>query len=879
MRSLEIKKDIHWVGALDPNLRVFDIIMYTPYGTTYNSYVVKGTEKTAIFETVKVEFFDEYISRLNDLGVNPTEIDYIVVNHTEPDHAGSVAKLLELSPNAKIVGSPAAINFLKKIANCEFEHISVGDGDSISLGNKTLQFISAPFLHWPDSMYTYVVEDEVLITCDSFGSHYSSPEVFNNKVENQDHYMEALKYYFDCIFGPYKPYVLKAINKIKDLNIDIICPGHGPVLIDNPMKIVELYKEWSTPIVKPVDAKKIVTIPYVSAYGYTKELAEEIAKGIEASGNIEVRLFNVIEHKIEDILASINESEGILCGSPTIVAELLEPIRDLLSKLNPVVHGGKLAGAFGSYGWSGEAIPRMETRFKELNMKLYGPSLKINFKANDNDLKSAYEFGLGFGETLLGTRDFVPAKSEGATLKEIASDGKVKLWKCIICGEIFEAETVPEICSVCGAGSEQFIEVERELPKISIDKEETYVIIGNGAAGFYAARAIRERNSKGIIKLISNEKEHSYVRTQLSDLISEEADNTFYLASKKWYLENEITEILGVNVESINKETKKIILDNKTEISYDKLIIANGSYNFVPPTKVILDENKTEIEIDSSNYSSIKGIHSVKKLSDIERIKKELITAKNVVIVGGGLLGLEAANEIQKRNINVTVVELSDRLLPRQLDTEGSYFFNKLASTTDINLLLGECVKNISANANGVTTVNLNSGKSLDADLVIYSVGVRSNLDLAKTAGVICNRGIVVNSNMETNISDIYACGDVAELEGVYYGNWPAAIEMGKVAGANAACDNIKFEKFVSSVVFNAMNSQIFSAGVINFDDESLEKIGFVDTKNNKYSKLFFQDDKLVGGILIGDMSSSVKIITGIQEGKSKATIISEGVL
>ncbi|MBU3133837.1 FAD-dependent oxidoreductase [Clostridium gasigenes] len=877
MRSLEIKKDIHWVGALDPNLRIFDIIMYTPYGTTYNSYVVKGSEKTAIFETVKVQFFDEYIGRLKDLGVNPNEIDYIVVDHTEPDHAGSVAKLLELSPNAKIVGSPVAINFLKKIANCEFEHISVGDGDSLSLGNKTLQFISAPFLHWPDSMYTYVVEDEVLITCDSFGSHYSSPEVFNNKIESQENYMEALKYYFDCIFGPYKPYILKAINKIKDLKIDIICPGHGPVLIDNPMKIVEIYKEWSTPVVKPAEAKKLVTIPYVSAYGYTEQLAKQIAKGIEASDNIEVKLFNVIEHEMGDIIASIGESEGILCGSPTIVAELLEPIRDVLSKLNPVVHGGKLAGAFGSYGWSGEAIPRMETRFKELNMKLYGPSLKINFKANDNELDAAYNFGLGFGETLLGTRDFIPMKDESSTIKDISGDGDLKLWKCVICGEIFEAEIVPELCPVCGAGSDQFIEIEREATKVSIDKEETYVIIGNGAAGFYAARAIRERNAKGIIKLLSNEKEHSYIRTQLSDLISEESDDKFYIVSSEWYKENEVTEILGVSVENINNKTKKIMLDNKIEISYDKLVIANGSYNFVPPTNVILDGNKTEI--NSSNYSTIKGIHSIKKLSDVEKIKKELVTAKNVVIVGGGLLGLEAAHEIQKRNINVTVIELADRLLPRQLDTEGSAFFNNIANSTPVNLLLGESVKNVLATSNGVTTVNLNSGKTLDADIILYSVGVRSNLDLAKTAGVECNRGVVVNSNMETNIPDIYACGDVAELEGVYYGNWPAAIEMGKVAGANASYDDIKFEKFVSSVIFNAMNTTVFSAGVINFDDELLEKVGYVDNKNNKYSKLFFQDDKLVGGILIGDISSSVKIITGIQKGQSKAKVLSGGIL
>ena len=142
-------------------LRIFDIIMYTPFGTTYNSYAVKGSEKTAVFETVKEKFFDEYLERLNSIDINIEKIDYIVVNHTEPDHAGSVGKLLDIAKNAKIVGSRAAINFLKEIINRDFEFIVVGDGDSISLGNKTLSFISAPFLHWPDSMFTYVEEDKL----------------------------------------------------------------------------------------------------------------------------------------------------------------------------------------------------------------------------------------------------------------------------------------------------------------------------------------------------------------------------------------------------------------------------------------------------------------------------------------------------------------------------------------------------------------------------------------------------------------------------------------------------------------------------------------------------------------------------------------------
>nr|WP_243109783.1 FAD-dependent oxidoreductase [Clostridium sartagoforme] len=876
LKSLELKKDIHWVGALDPNLRIFDIIMYTPYGTSYNSYVVKGSEKTAVFETVKVEFFDQYIERLKDLDVDITKIDYIVVDHTEPDHAGSVAKLLEISPTAKVVGSAPAIKFMKQIANRDFESITVGDGDTISLGNKTLEFISAPFLHWPDSIYTYIPEDDVLITCDSFGSHYSSEAILNSNVESKEDYMEALKYYFDCIFGPYKTYVLNAIKKIENLDIDMILPGHGPVLVENPWEIVEYYRTWSTPQEAPADGKKFVTIPYVSAYGYTESLAKEIARGIEAAGNIEVRLFNVIHHEIADIVNSIGESEGLLCGSPTIVGELLEPIRDVLSKLNPIVHGGKLCAAFGSYGWSGEAIPRMETRLKELNMKSYGPALKINFKPSDTELNEAFEYGLGFGEVLLGTKE--PIKEEPKT--EVAAPstgGGLKLWKCMICGEIFESEEVPEICPVCGAGSDQFIEIKREVTTYSIDKEETYVIIGNGAAGFYAAKAIKERNASAIIKLVSNEDTHSYVRTQLSDLITEEITESFYLARSNWYKENSIIEILGANVNTIDKKTKTVKLDNGHGIRYDKLILANGSYNFVPPTKVLIDGSETEI--NSWTYNSVNGIHTIKKLCDVNALKEDLSDSKNVLIIGGGLLGLEAAWEVQKRNINVTVVELAERMLPRQLDSDGSALFESLVNKTPVKVLLGEAVDYINADSNSVKSVKLKSGKEIEADTIIFSVGVRSNIFIAQPIGINCNRGIIVDEYMKTNSEDIFACGDVAEYDGVYYGNWPAAIEMGKVAGANATGDKIKFEKFVSSTVFQAMNTQVFSAGTVNFDDPALEKVGYVDSLNNKYAKLFFSNNILVGGILIGDINSSVKIIQGIQNRENKATVLSKGTI
>lgn len=878
MNYLEVKKDIYWVGSLDPELRVFDIIMYTPYGTTYNSYVVKGSEKIAVFETVKEKCFDDYLSKLNSLGIDPKSIDYIVVDHTEPDHAGSVEKLLELSPKAKVIGSMQAIEFLKDIVNKDFEYIVVGDNDTISLGNKTLQFISAPFLHWPDSMYTYIPEDKALITCDSFGSHYSCKEVFNDLVPNEEEYLDALRYYYDCIFGPYKPYVLKAIDKIKDLDIELVCPGHGPILRQDPWKIINTYKEWSTPVKPKINGDKKVTIPYVSAYGYTKELAEEIAKGIQSEHNVEVKLYDLTYSKQEDVLADIGESDGILFGSPTIVGELLPPIRILLANLNPIIHGGKYAAAFGSFGWSGEAVPRIEARLKELKMNIFGPGLRIKFKPSTTELKEAFEFGRDFSRTMFGEKELDYAPNNATETKEVLTgNGKTRYWKCLVCGEIFESPVCPEVCPVCGAGKEQFIEVEMDTFEKN-DTDDNFVIIGNGAAGFYAAKTIREINSTASVKLLSSEEVSSYSRPNLSDLLNEEMNlDTFYLAKSSWYKENNIEELLGVTVTSIDKDAKKVILKDGTEIPYTKLILANGSHNFIPPFKV--KNNNEEVTLNCENIHEFKGIYSIKDLKDTFDVKEEMKEAKKAVVIGAGPLGLEAAWEMKLAGLEVTVVEFLPNLMNNQLDQEGADIFKNQVSDCGITFITSEECAEIITKDGKLTSLNLKSGKTLDADILIVSTGIRSNIELAKETGIECNRGVIVNERMETSVKDIYACGDVAEFNGLVYGNWPAAIEMGKTAGANACEAEKAFENFTPSIILDALNTHVFSAGLIRFNDSSYEKISSKDESKGQYTKLFFKDNILVGGIIVGDISKAGQIIIAIDNKLPKAAALSNDLL
>ncbi|MDR0851588.1 MAG: FprA family A-type flavoprotein [Clostridiales Family XIII bacterium] len=397
MLSKKIADDFYWVGNLDPDLRVFDIVMRTEFGTTYNSYILKGTEKTVIFEAAKERFFDEYLEKISE--IVPFEcIDALIVDHTEPDHSGTIERMLDLRPELEIIGTAGAINFLKEITNREFTNTVVKAGDTLSLGDKTLQFIPAPNLHWPDTMFTYIPEIKTLVTCDCFGSHYSDENITNDSIASYENYMKATLYYFDNIIGPFKGDVLNALEKIKNLEIDVIAVGHGPVIVQNPQEILNLYRSWS--VVRNPNTKKTIIIPYVSAYGYTKMIADSIEAGIHSAGDFVVKQYDMIYADPDEVLREIGFADGFLLGTPTIVGEALPPIWNIATALNARLHGGKFASAFGSYGWSGEGVPHIVQRLKQVGLNVFGDGLKIRFKPSEKQLSLAYGFGEAFGASV-----------------------------------------------------------------------------------------------------------------------------------------------------------------------------------------------------------------------------------------------------------------------------------------------------------------------------------------------------------------------------------------------------------------------------------------------------------------------------------------------
>ena len=395
-KILEVSPSVQWIGVLDRNIVTFDVVMETKHGTTYNSYFINAQKKTVI-ETVKEGFADIYLEKLKRL-TNPAEIEYIILNHTEPDHSGSLVHLLKAAPDAKVVGTGNAIRYLKDMIYQDFQYIIVKDGYTLDLGNMTLHFISAPNLHWPDTMYTYLPEEKVLFTCDSFGSHFCHEEIFDDLVGDFD---EDFKYYFDVILKPFSKFMLKAIDRIKSLDIKTIATGHGPVLRTGWSKYVNLSEKYATEHLE-LPIKHKVFIPFVSAYHKTGLLAQKIEEGIRLAGDIDVEVFDIEKASIGELDQKVSESAAIIVGSTTINQNILLPVYKLFSVINPLRDKGKLAGGFGSYGWSGESKWLIKSNLDNLKLKYFGEGVFVKFTPDEEEQKMAIEYGRAFGEALLG---------------------------------------------------------------------------------------------------------------------------------------------------------------------------------------------------------------------------------------------------------------------------------------------------------------------------------------------------------------------------------------------------------------------------------------------------------------------------------------------
>jgi len=396
--SFKVNDHVTWVGKIDWELRKFHgEELSTHKGSSYNSYLVRGKDKTVLIDTVWGPFAKEFVENLKK-EIDLNEIDYIVANHGETDHSGALPELLREIPGTPVYCSKAGVKSLGGQYHEDWNFQPVKTGDKLDLGGKELVFIEAKMLHWPDSMFCYLTGDNILFSNDAFGQHYASEHMFNDLVDQCELFREAVKYYAN-ILTPFSKMVSAKIKEVVGMNVpvDMICPSHGVIWREDPLQIVNTYMEWADHY-----QENQVTIVYDTMWDGTRRAAEIIAQGIkETNDTITIKLFNAARSDTNDIITEIFKSRGIVVGSPTINKGVLHSITALLDMAKGLNFQQKKAGAFGCYGWSGESVKLVNEMLTDAGFELINEEgLRMMWSPDQEAVAAANAYGNEIGRAL-----------------------------------------------------------------------------------------------------------------------------------------------------------------------------------------------------------------------------------------------------------------------------------------------------------------------------------------------------------------------------------------------------------------------------------------------------------------------------------------------
>jgi flavorubredoxin len=385
MKPIEIAKGMYWLGVVDWNVR--DFHGYSTYeGTTYNSFLIMD-EKITLIDAVKKEFVDELIASIGQI-VDPKRISYVISNHTEMDHSGGLPRVMhKIGEDKPLYCSKMGHKNLSLHFSNNWNYHPVENGGELSLGSRTLTFMETRMLHWPDSMFTYVNGDHILFSSDAFGQHYAGPERFDDQIG--DAIMPHAKKYFANILLPYSPLILKLVEKVKEmgLTIDMICPDHGIMWREDPLKIINAYVEWSQQ--KPT--RKAVVI-YDTMWHSTETMAEAIADALGEEG-VYARPMHLRNCHRSDIITEVLDAGAVIVGSPTFNNGLFPTVSDFLTYMKGLKPKNKIGASFGSYGWSGEAVKLINKELEEMKFDVIDPGVRVQFVPEDKGLDACHELG------------------------------------------------------------------------------------------------------------------------------------------------------------------------------------------------------------------------------------------------------------------------------------------------------------------------------------------------------------------------------------------------------------------------------------------------------------------------------------------------------
>lgn len=439
--TLSIKKNLIWVGQKDGDLQHFHGLDYpTNEGFSHNSYLIKE-QKTALIDTVWSPYSQEFVANLKR-HIELDKIDYIIANHAEIDRSGALPALMEQIPDTPIVCTANGVESLKGHFHQDWNFHIVKTGDTLDLGNnKQLVFLETPMLHWPDSMMTYLTGDGILFSNDAFGQHYSSKQMFNDLVDPEALYRESMKYYANTL-TPFSRIVKDKIQELldTDLPLKMICPSNGVIWRNHPTQIIQRYLKWAEHY-----RENQITLIYDTVRNSTSEMAEAIKEGLEqADPELIIRSFNLADAECEEVITEIFKSKGILIGSPTINIGMLPRVAGLLEQISGLRFQGKNAAAFGSYGWSGEAVDKINERLQEAGFNIQ-QGIQIPWKPAMDALKECQKFGRDIAKSWCQEPINLSSQpNQKRTARNTTSDDST-LYKCWACGWVYDpAKGIPE---------------------------------------------------------------------------------------------------------------------------------------------------------------------------------------------------------------------------------------------------------------------------------------------------------------------------------------------------------------------------------------------------------------------------------------------------
>ena len=770
MKVKQIKPGLWSICAVNENIRAFYGDAYTEYGMMYHSYLLETREGALLLGAPPVRYVTQWLTCVMKLAGNG--IRWFVL-FGKPDDRVAVNAVLEEYPDVTLIGGETALFQLEGFLEREPKTVSIRGKRKLKLGDQELVFQTLPGKTGTSN--TYILTSDVLFTADAFGAYFACSELLTSTIANKAAYLHGATQHYSGIGGNVRRQTMaSAVSLVRDNQIAMICPTVGPVVDARMDELLELYAE------REFEQKKhpVIALLYTPG-GYAEELMSCVAAGISDSGNVAAEKINLSATDREQAIQKAARADAVLFGT-TDTEGAAKPIWDIVTSLRHADCNGKIAAAVYSVQSQDYDPAPLRTCLAAMGFDLNTPDSIIQGKPDWQALENAYEYGYAIG----------------CSLQKIPNSRQPKYVKCLVCGEIFDASL--GICPVCGVGLDQCVAVDEKLVLFRKNTNNRYVILGGGIAALSAAEAIRSRDKSGTILMISAEPHLPINRPMLTKDLKTviTAPENLCVHDRQWYDDQNISLRLGCVVTGIDIRDKTVRTAGGESISYDKLIYALGAECFVPP---ISGRDK-------------QGVITIRHLSDIAKLEQLLPGAKNAVVIGGGVLGLEAASELMRAGMKVTILEATTQIIGRQVDADSAAALKQTIESMGAVCHEGVSIASIEGEEY-VSGVRLEDGRIFPADFVVVSCGNRANVQIAKDAGITVERAIAVDQYMKTSERDIFACGDCAQFDGVNYQLWQEASTQGKVAGANAAGDKAVYTNALLGMNLEGFGTTLFAIG------------------------------------------------------------------